>query len=219
MKLKYYLRGLGTGIAVTALIIGISTIASRKEVMTDEEVIARAKELGMVERTVLSETVTESEESEEESEPEPEAESSEESESEEDEVTKSEPLEDDALVNELEESVPEESAPEESAPAESTPEESEIEIAEHEEEQPAEQVADVEFGMPDEAGTISIQIVRGDSSVSVSKRLEEAGLIDSAVDYDRYLCQNGYDKKIQTGNYDIPANATQEEIAIMITSR
>ena len=68
MKLKYYLRGLGTGIAVTALIIGISAIVSRKEVMTDEEVIARAKELGMVERTVLSELSVESDEKEEESE-------------------------------------------------------------------------------------------------------------------------------------------------------
>lgn len=68
MKLKYYLRGLGTGIAVTALIIGISAIVSPKEVMTDEEVIARAKELGMVERTVLSEIAVESDEKEEESE-------------------------------------------------------------------------------------------------------------------------------------------------------
>ena len=73
--------------------------------------------------------------------------------------------------------------------------------------------------MPDEAGTIPFSIIRGDSSDSVSRRLEEAGLIDNAVAYDRYLCQNGYDKRIQTGNYDIPVNATGEEIAVIITNR
>ena len=73
------------------------------------------------------------------------------------------------------------------------------------------------FGMPAEAGTVSLQIIRGDSSVSVSKRMEELGLIDDASAYDRYLCQNGYDKKIRTGTYEIPVNATQEEIARMIT--
>lgn len=52
MERKYYLRGLGLGIAVTAVIMGILT--SRDKTMTDKEIIARAKELGMVENTVLS---------------------------------------------------------------------------------------------------------------------------------------------------------------------
>ncbi len=47
MKLKYYLRGLGIGIIVTTLILTISFNTKRK--MTDEEVINRAKQLGMVE--------------------------------------------------------------------------------------------------------------------------------------------------------------------------
>lgn len=48
MKLKYYLRGLGTGILVTALILGVS-LAHGKESISDEEVKKRAAELGMVE--------------------------------------------------------------------------------------------------------------------------------------------------------------------------
>ena len=51
MERRYYLRGLGVGIAVTAVIMGVMT--SRDAKMTDREVIARAKELGMVESTVL----------------------------------------------------------------------------------------------------------------------------------------------------------------------
>ena len=47
MKLKYYLRGLGIGIVVTAIIMTVAL--GNKQPMTDEEVIARAKELGMIE--------------------------------------------------------------------------------------------------------------------------------------------------------------------------
>lgn len=47
VKLKYYLRGLGIGIIVTTLILMISF--SRREVsISDEEVMARAAQLGMV---------------------------------------------------------------------------------------------------------------------------------------------------------------------------
>lgn len=54
MELKYYLRGLGLGIVVTALIMGM--ISSRGHAMTDEEIIARAKQLGMTESRVLTDT-------------------------------------------------------------------------------------------------------------------------------------------------------------------
>ncbi len=52
MERKYYLRGLGIGIVMTAIIMGIALSGNHK--MTDEEIIARAKELGMVEDTYLS---------------------------------------------------------------------------------------------------------------------------------------------------------------------
>ena len=53
MKLKYYLRGIGIGMLVTALILSISYLNHNK--MSDEEVKKRAKELGMVESTSLIE--------------------------------------------------------------------------------------------------------------------------------------------------------------------
>ncbi len=52
MKLKYYLRGLGIGIVVTALLMGIVT--KDKGVMSDEEIKARAAQLGMVEQRTLA---------------------------------------------------------------------------------------------------------------------------------------------------------------------
>ena len=47
MRLKYYLRGLGLGILVSTLFLMLS-IQLHGGIMTDERVIARAKELGMV---------------------------------------------------------------------------------------------------------------------------------------------------------------------------
>ena len=60
MELKYYLRGLGLGIVVTAIIMGI--VSSGSSAMTDEEIIARAKQLGMIEGRVLSEATQEEKE-------------------------------------------------------------------------------------------------------------------------------------------------------------
>lgn len=47
MKLKYYLRGLAVGILVTTIILAISFSQTKKE-LSDQEVINRAKQLGMV---------------------------------------------------------------------------------------------------------------------------------------------------------------------------
>lgn len=47
MKRKYYMRGLGVGILVTAILCAFA-LPKKTEPMTDAEVIARAKELGYV---------------------------------------------------------------------------------------------------------------------------------------------------------------------------
>ena len=64
-----------------------------------------------------------------------------------------------------------------------------------------------------------ITVSSGDGSDTVARKLYEAGLISDASAYDRYLCQNGYDKKICTGVKTIPAGATEAEIAQILTTR
>ncbi len=59
MKLKYYLRGIGIGVILTAAIMGFA-LGGRKTIMSDAQVIQRAKELGMTEGGVLSEANGES---------------------------------------------------------------------------------------------------------------------------------------------------------------
>ena len=81
-------------------------------------------------------------------------------------------------------------------------------------EEPAEEPADENT---DESEAVTITVVGGDSSWSVSKRMQEAGLIESASDFDKYLCQNGYDKRIRLGNYEITKEMSYEQMAKIIT--
>ena len=183
MKLRYYLRGLGIGILVTAALF-LSMKDSAKP-MTDAQVIARAKELGMIENPVLSdlETETESEEQEET-------------------ITES--------------SMPQETVPETTeTEAESTEEEStEEESTEEEtiEEEPITQELQ-------EGSTVIIVVNKGDGSDTVSRKLYEAGLVEDAKTFDRYLMQNGYDRKIAAGSHEIPVNASDKEIAEILCRR
>ena len=180
MKLRYYMRGLGIGMLITALILILSGRTSGQ--LSDEQIKARAAELGMVmeDKSVLKESEASPGAALEETEEKPEEVEPEEVESEEVE-------------------------PEEVKPKEVEPEETEAEKVTPEETVPAE--------------TVTITVRSGASSVSVAKQIEDAGLVSSAGDFDRYLCQNGYDKKICVGTYAIPVGATEEEIARAITKK
>ncbi len=202
MKLKYYLRGLGIGIFVSVLIVGLT---SGRQKMTDEEVIARAKELGMVESMVLSD-MNSGQGTVDVSEGEPMATKPEETKPEETEPEETEPVE-----TEPEETEPEETEPEETEPVETEPEETEPE-----ETKPIEDATEPSVPLGE---TITITIRSGESSVTVSKNLEAAGLIENASAYDRFLCENGYDRKIRVGTYEIPVGASEEEIAEIIAGR
>ncbi|MCM1238831.1 MAG: hypothetical protein NC331_05545 [Lachnospiraceae bacterium] len=70
---------------------------------------------------------------------------------------------------------------------------------------------------PEQQESVTFVIQSGQSSYTVSKSLAEAGLVEDASEFDRYLEANGYSKRISTGTYEIPVNATEEEIAKIIT--
>ena len=54
MKLKYYLRGLGIGMMVTAIVLTLSFTSRRSGNLTDSEIRERARNLGMTDaREVL----------------------------------------------------------------------------------------------------------------------------------------------------------------------
>lgn len=67
--------------------------------------------------------------------------------------------------------------------------------------------------------TVTIVVRSGDGSYSVCKKLEEAGLIESATAYDTYLYEKGYDKRIVAASHEIPADADEEQIAKILTGK
>jgi len=67
--------------------------------------------------------------------------------------------------------------------------------------------------------SISFVIAKGDSSDKVSRRLQELGLVEDAKAFDKYLCANGYDKRISVGTYEIPAGSLESDIAKIIAGK
>lgn len=259
MKLRYYMRGLGIGIFVTAILMAL-TIHGKTERLTDEQIIERAEALGMEMKyssDVLADTVSEN--AAEDTKP---------------AELPNQVKEETSLANRL--------AAEEKtgnpllagAGVDSSADEQDNNAADtaqqdiyHEDPDAAERTeaktdttdrkeqtqdgsvqenaagekntaqnvsADAKAAGQDEgvAGETSaadtqtvtgaakqITVSSGDGSDTVARKLYEAGLISDASAYDRYLCQNGYDKKICTGVKTIPAGATEAEIAQILTTR
>ncbi len=193
MGLKYYLRGLGLGIIITAILMIVSS-GGKKAEMTDAQIIARAKELGMVDGVLTElpgEEQTEQAEDSGDKVQEPAAEKP--SDHNQDTAGSAEPAEDAESVEK----------PTAGNTGNGT---------EDDGQKPDDAAANIT-----ETFTATVSIYPGEGSYMVSRKLAELGLVESADIYDRFLCQNGYDKKLCTGNYEISSGLTAEEIARIIT--
>ena len=186
MKLKYYLRGLGIGILVTAVIMGV-TQGSRKETLSDREIRERAAALGMVEPgnsladLEAAETPAATEIPE-------------------------------AIETPVATEIPEATETPEAAetPAATEAPAATPEVTARPTQKPAEE---------EEGSSYTFEIQAGDSSYQVAYRLQQAGLVADARDFDNYLCSKGYDRKLKTGSYEIPETATEEEISEILCGR
>ena len=233
MKLRMYLRGLGLGMIVTALVLSFG-VKSENKTMTDAEVRARAKELGMVEESEklkdavskeavngeeaaaeVTDRANEDEPAEEVTEPnEVKADGTDKSEKPV-EVKKPEATKDDAGKPEevIEEPI------KESSPEEKVEDDKDAAEIDNKKEETKEAVRDEKKSEDDKSKKpYSLKIERGYSSDRVAGILEDAGVIDNAAAFDRYLCSNGYDKRISVGLYQIPAGADYSTVAKLITN-
>lgn len=227
MKLRYYLRGLGIGIVITAFLMGF-TKGSAKETLSDDEIIARAEALGMVQSSVLSSDLNHEEQGE-------------------DGVTVSyntaldesdiAALPDGAGADQTGDAagVADTEATDKTADAADNVDSEKVADAAGDSEKVADatgdsegstkasdtDVADNSTEATDTTGaaTITVTINSGDGSDTVARHLAELGVITDAGDFDRYLCQNGYDKKLATGNHEINAGAGYQEIAEILIKR
>lgn len=191
MRLKYQLRGLGIGIILTAALLMIFSDEGKTSVKADDIEMAANTESEMAESSEVMESLSEEE----------------------------------VLVTTIEETLENEESSQET---ETISEEEQITQIETEEELVLTSEADsVEEVISEETselandltGIVKIKIVGGDDSGTVARKLQVAGLVDNASEFDAYLMQHGYDKKIAVGEKNIPIDATWMEIAEKISSR
>lgn len=215
MNIKSYLRGIGAGMIVTALIMGIRS--DKSHTMTEAEIINAAKSLGMVESSTLLEmnkqTIVETSTS---SIPVAPGKIS--------DLTSASIIEGSSasvIDREPDVTLPVEPIIYETESTTSSDNDESIEVKEASSVEPEaiNPMPEGEAGFESGEDFVTIRVIKGDSSVSVSRRVFEAGLVESAVELDRYLCQNGYDKSISVGEYKIPIGSEFDDIAKIITRR
>lgn len=228
MKIRMYLRGLGIGIIVTAILMGIT--ASMSPNMTDEEVIARAESLGMVKEDTVLKPMGEHSEKSEQDEVQPVITE----EPEQDEVQSviaEEPEQDEAQPvitekseqDEAKEVITEEPAADDlkdEQKKDSSDENNVIAQAEETEQLQANEAQ--EEPKEEEKKSTSdfvLEVAGGSGSETVSALLEKGGVVSSAADFDKYLCDHGYDHRIVAGKHVIPAGADYKTIANIITHK
>ncbi len=213
MKLRYQLRGLGIGIVVTALLMGA---AKEGTPMSDAEIKAKALALGMVE----SDSLRLSDLGNADLTPEPPADAS----AKPDETgggTK--PAETSAPggnANPAHTSTPgDESGPAGTAAPNSNPSNSGAgstdtpggNLSGHTQASPI-----PDRRIPKEGENITVVIESGEIASEISRKMAEAGLVEDAAVFEKYLCEIGCTRSIRDGTYTIPAGTSMEDIAKII---
>ena len=193
VKIKFYLRGLATGIvvatALTFLVSPKTPEGEKKSAEVSRELEARGKSTENSKPEETQETAESTAESMTES---------------------TEPEETQETAESTAESMTESAEPEETQETAESTAESMTESAEPEETREIPESTAPDF--------VTITISKGNSSETVAKKLADAGLVPDARKYDHYLCEHGYDKRISVGTFQIAPGASEEEIAKTITN-
>ena len=213
MKLKFYLRGIGLGIIV-AVALCISA-GMKNDQISDEEIIKRAEALGMVSSSeTLNESVDEAIrdglETEEMTENDASGDATAVKVNE--NIPATEPDETEVNPDEADNSNFDETPPAAGSDGAATPKVTPTltkEVTPAPTKEPDKDTNDTE----NDTEYITVVVERGSGSDTVARKIEAAGLVANASEFDRYLCNNGYDKRISAGNHKIPINAREEEIA------
>lgn len=213
MKLKFYLRGIGLGIIV-AVALCISA-GMKDDQISDEEIIKRAEALGMVPSSeTLNESVDEAIrdglETEEMTENDASGDAAAVKVNE--DIPATEPDETEVNPDEADNSNFDETPPAAGSDGAATPKVTPTltkEVTPAPTKEPDKDTNDTE----NDTEYITVVVERGSGSDTVARKIEAAGLVANASEFDRYLCNNGYDKRISAGNHKIPIDAREEEIA------
>lgn len=210
MKRKYYMRGMGTGIVVTALLCAFTFSKNEPAAMTDAEIIARAQELGYTkEGGVTAEDINKLKENEQ--------------------LTKTPSLTPEATP----EMTPE---PTKEPPGQPTPPEKPTPVTEDGKTTPEPTPTPTKAPTPTKEPTktptekptsqpvkppvtssYTVRVERGMTATQVAGALKSAGAIADAEEFVGYLRQEKLTDSINVGTFTIPRGAGYAEIAGILT--
>lgn len=198
MNLKSYLKGLGLGIIIATIVLLVATNLKDNS-MSDEDIIKRAKELGLVESTTLTPSSLNSEINN-------------------DQVLDENP--NDKLNNDSDssgDSKTDESLKDDDIKDKLTDDDKESnDNLNDDKSNDLEAIKDNDLEKVEEYVIITIK--PGEGSEIVSTKVREAGFTDDGKAFNKFLVDNGYDKRLKVGDHEIPVQSTFEEIAKLLCS-
>lgn len=232
MKLKYYLRGIGIGIIFSIIVFSVALTSNKTYDISDEEVMKRARELGMVysndndNSLTLNDLLNKTDENKDESEIDDNL-----------EPTKAVEL---SPTNEPTPTI------EPTKKVEPTPTTKPTQVIEPtptikptKEVEPTKKVEPTKVAEPTKKveptkvaeptkeveptkvveNYVSLKVTKGMSSEVVAKMLAKEGVVTDSNDFNNYLKKHDYSRKINVGTYKIKMDASYEEIAKMLTTK
>ena len=206
MKFKYMIRGLGIGVVITAAVMG----AYSRNAVADARV-AVLREYGLGEESRL---VGESEDSEEHSAAGPTEQPIVRDEERESEISS---VLDAAKESEQADMTEPATVPGEQAQLSGGSDGEQESSGEGTSESSSAIIVTPTDGENTAGDAVEIVIASGDDSGTVARKLFNAGLIENAAEYDAFLMQHGYDKRLSTGTKTIGVTDSWQEIADKIT--
>jgi cell division protein YceG involved in septum cleavage len=78
-------------------------------------------------------------------------------------------------------------------------------------------IPDADENTGDAADFYTVTVPSGAVCRDIAEELMELGLVEDSEDFRLYMDQNGYDNMIRTGEFQIPREASYEEIARILT--
>ncbi len=190
MKFRYFLRGLGLGILFSSIIFLAAYQGNSAKKLTDDEIIRRAKELGMVEEDApLKGLLSTEDKGTQEN-----GEAGREKDTKQDNTAEGSTTQEAATTTE--EKTSEEASQKDSDSVQNTTEKED---------------------MDQNKEKVTLTIEGGASSYPICQRLQELGMIDSAEEFDSYLVEQGYASRIRVGTHTLSKGMSFYEIAEAIS--
>ena len=226
-KQRYYMRGIGVGILICALILIISRINTPADI-SDEEIVSRARALGMVDPGDLSLSAAEDLGNGEAAASAPDNNTGSTSDavtdtdqsgntgSTADAGTDTDRKADNVSTDDAGLAADQSADEGSSADAGTDTDQNGNTDSTSDTVTDAGQSGDVET-VPDGNSYAVLVVERGNSSDVVARRLESLGVITDPVDFDKYLVANGYASRISVGTFQIPYGSDYDYIARAIT--